>query len=87
MEIVDHADHRLIRLAGRLTSAQVHELLEASRTSPAPVRLNLGELRSVDSVGLEVLHDLHVRGALLSEVPAYIQLKLDSFSAKRKSRH
>jgi hypothetical protein len=87
MEIVDHADHRLIRLAGRLTSAQVHELLEASRSSPGPVRLNLGELMSVDPVGLEVLHDLHARGALFSEVPAYIQLKLDSFSAKRNRRH
>ncbi len=84
MEIVDQSDHRLIRLAGRLTGAQVHELLEASHDHA--VRLNLGELVSVDAIGLEVLHGLQRSGATFLEVPAYIQLKLDSLSAKQAKR-
>ena len=86
MEIVDRPGHRLIRLAGRLTGAQVHELFEAARASPRPVQLDLGELISVDQIGLEVLHELQHHGTQFTEVPAYIQLKLDSFSAKRARR-
>jgi anti-anti-sigma regulatory factor len=86
MEIVDTADCRQIRLAGRLTAAQVHELLEASRVSQSPVHLNLSELMSVDAVGLEVLFVLQQDGARLFQVPTYIQLKLDSLSSKRTTR-
>jgi hypothetical protein len=86
MEIVDLSDHRLIRLVGRLTAAQVHELLEASRRNPHAVRLNLGELMSVDAIGLQTLHDLQCGGAQLLDVPVYIQLKLDALAVKRGNR-
>ena len=86
MEIVDLADHRLIRLVGRLTAAQVHELLEASRASHQLVRLDLSELMSVDAIGLQTLHDIRRHGAELLDAPAYIQLKLESLSAKESKR-
>ena len=82
MSIVDEPDHRLIRLAGRLSAAQVHALLEASGGHQQSLQLNLSELISVDAVGLEALHDLQRAGAQLSEVPTYIQLKLASLSAR-----
>jgi hypothetical protein len=86
IEIADLADRRLIRLAGRLTAAQVHELLVASRGAPGVVHLDLRELVSLDAVGLEVLSGLQRDGARLLQVPAYIQLKLDNLSAKRRRR-
>ena len=84
MEIVDTSDHRLIRLAGRLTAAQVHDLLEACRGRRHAVRLNLSELMSADVPGLEALHDLRRDGANFVEVPVYIQLKLDALSSRRQ---
>lgn len=86
LEIVDRPEHRLIRLVGRLTAAQVHELLEASRGGRRSVHLNLRDLISVDAVGLETLLDLRQDGARLLELPAYIRLKLDSLSSKRSRR-
>jgi len=86
MEIVDQADHRMIRLAGRLAEEQVPELLKAHAASAHLVQLHLGELISVDPVGLEALYRLQRAGAQLLEVPAYIQLKLDSLSSKRTTQ-
>jgi anti-anti-sigma regulatory factor len=86
IEIADLADRRLIRLAGRLTAAQVHELRVASRGGPRVVHLDLSELVSLDAAGLEVLDGLQHEGARLLQVPAYIQLKLDTLSAKRRRR-
>ena len=85
MEIVDQPDRRLIRLAGRLADAQVPELLKAHAGAPV-VQLHLGDLISVDRVGLEALDGLRRAGAQLVEVPAYIQLKLDSLAANRVPR-
>src|SRR5262245_40888673 len=75
IDVVDHADHRLVRLVGRLTSAHVPELREACLGNHASVRLNLNELISVDPVGVDVLLELRNNGTELLEVPAYIQLK------------
>jgi ABC-type transporter Mla MlaB component len=83
MEIVDHPDHRLIRLAGRLAEAQVPELLSAHAAAVHNVQLHLGDLISVDTVGLDALCGLQRAGAQFLDVPTYIQLKLDSLSAKR----
>lgn len=78
MEIVDGADHRLIRLAGRLTAAQVPELLHAHAAAAQVVRLHLGQLVSVDAAGLDVLRRLRRGGTAFLEVPVYIQLKIDA---------
>jgi len=85
MRIVDQTDHRLIRLAGRLADAQVPELL-AAHAGAGVVTLDLSELVSVDSVGLEALERLRREGAELREVPAYIQLKLDSLAKRAAQR-
>jgi hypothetical protein len=87
MEIVDGSDHRLIRLAGRLAEAQVPELLLVCSNKSLALQLHLGDLISLDAVGLNALHELRRGGAQLLEVPAYIQLKLDILSAKTVSRH
>jgi anti-anti-sigma regulatory factor len=84
IEIVESVDHRLLRLSGSLTEAQVHELLDASRASRRPVFLDLRQLISVDAIGLGVLLDLQRDGAQLLEIPTYIQLKLESLSSKRR---
>jgi hypothetical protein len=86
MEIVDTRDHRLIRLAGRLAEAQVPELLNACSNQPLVVQLHLGDLISVDPIGLDALHSLCRGGTQLLEVPAYIQLKLNSHSSKHTTR-
>jgi len=83
MTIVDHPDHRHIHLAGRLAEAQVSELLRACGPQRSTIVLQLGELISVDAVGLDALHSLWAGGSELRNVPNYIQLKLDSLAAKK----
>lgn len=75
--VVDEADRRLVRLAGRLSVAQVPELLEACADS-APLQVDLTDLVSVDVMGIEALQRLRSKGALLVGAPGYLQLKLDS---------
>jgi hypothetical protein len=87
IEVVEGADHRLVRLAGRLAEVQVPELLRVCDAAAAvPLRLHLGDLISLDAVGLETLLRLRRRGAVLTDVPAYIQLKLDLVSARQPLR-
>lgn len=75
--VVQESDRRLVRLAGRLSVAQVPELLGACAES-APVQLDLTDLVSADAAGIEALQRLRGQGATLSGAPGYIQLKLDS---------
>jgi hypothetical protein len=86
MEIVDRPDHRLVRLAGRLTEAQAPDLLAACAEGTRAIRLHLGELVSADPVGIHALHAIRAAGAEIVEAPAYIQLKLDALSAKALAR-
>jgi len=74
--IVQEADRRVVRLAGRLGEAQVPELLNACAGSH-PVQLDLTELVSADAAGFEALRRVRADGASLIGVPVYIQLKLD----------
>jgi hypothetical protein len=83
IEVVDEPDHRLVRLAGRLADLQVPDLVRVCSESAMALQLHLGYLISVDVVGLETLHRLRERGATFIDVPAYIQLKLDAFSARQ----
>jgi hypothetical protein len=68
---------RNVRLAGRLSAAQVPELLLAC-TGRLPLELNLADLVSVDAAGVDALKRLRRGGATLVGTPGYIQLKLDS---------
>jgi len=74
---VDQAAGRLVRLAGRLSVAQVPELLE-SCADTASLQIDLSDLISVDAPGLETLQRLRKEGATLIGTPGYLQLKLDS---------
>jgi hypothetical protein len=82
IELVDRGRHRIVRLAGRLAEAQVPELLEACGAKALRIQLHLGDLISLDAVGLHTLDRLRRAGTELIDVPAYIQLKLDTLSAK-----
>jgi len=75
--VVQEADRRIVRLAGRLGVAQVPELLRACG-APDNLQLDLTDLVSADVAGLEALQRARARGALLIGVPGYIQLKLDT---------
>ena len=66
-----------MRLAGRLTVAQVPELLGAC-AEVLPIQLDLTDLVSVDEAGIEALQRLRDRGATLIGAPGYLQLKLDT---------
>jgi len=75
--VVDEAHGRLVRLAGRLSVAQVPELLEACAATE-PLQVDLSDLVSVDVTGIEALQRLRNQGATLVGAPGYLQLKLDS---------
>ncbi len=77
--VVNEPLGRVVRLAGRLTSLQVPELLQACAPD-GRLELDLTDLVSADPSGVEVLQRLRHRGAVLVGAPGYIQLKLDSAS-------
>ena len=70
-------DRRVVRLAGRLSAAQVPELLGVC-AKPGPLELDLTDLVSADVAGIEALQRIRDNGARLVGVPGYIQLKIDS---------
>jgi hypothetical protein len=75
--VVQDLDKRVIRLAGRLGTAQVPELIRAC-SAPGPLQLDLTDLVSADAAGIETLQRARANGAILVGVPGYIQMKLDS---------
>jgi len=65
-----------VHVAGRLSEAQVPDLLEASAKAAEPPLLELNELVSADAVGLDALWRLEERGAELIALPEFLRLKL-----------
>ena len=65
-----------MHVAGRLSEAQVPDLLEASAKAAEPPLLELNELVSADAVGLDALWRLEERGAELIALPEFLRLKL-----------
>ena len=59
--VVQEADRRIVRLAGRLSVAQVPELLEACAEA-LPIELDLADLVSADAAGIEALQRLRRPG-------------------------
>jgi hypothetical protein len=74
---------RVVRVAGRLTVAEVPELLSVCRTGTGPLELNLADLRSADSAGLGAIQRVRDDGATLVGTPGYIQLKLDTSDTRQ----
>lgn len=77
MGVVRQADRRIVRLAGRLSVAQVPELLSLC-VEPGPVEIDLTELVSADVEGIEALQRVRAKGANLVGAVRYLQLKIDS---------
>ena len=75
--VVQERDGRLVRLAGRLSVAQVPELLNACAEA-IPLQIELTDLVSADAAGIEALQRLRGQGASLVGAPGYLQMKLDS---------
>jgi ABC-type transporter Mla MlaB component len=75
--VVQESDRRVVRLAGRLSVAQVPELLGAC-AEVLSVEVDLTDLVSADVAGIEALQRLRGRGARLLGAPGYLQLKLDT---------
>jgi hypothetical protein len=75
--VVTEIDRRVVRLAGRLSAAQVPELLMACGDG-GPLEIDLSDLVSADGAGIEALQRVRANGATLVGTAGYIQLKLDS---------
>lgn len=70
-------NRRIVRLAGRLTDAQVPELLRACAETGG-LDLDLTELVSADAAGIDAIRRIRVAGAALVGTHGYIQIKLDT---------
>jgi hypothetical protein len=75
-------DQRVLRLAGRLSAAQVPELLRAC-AEDGPLTLDLTDMVSADATGIDALQRIRARGATLTGTAGYIQLKLDTAGDSR----
>lgn len=80
--VITEVDRRVVRVAGRLGLAHVPELLSACDGAGA-LELNLTDLSSADNAGIEALQRVRRKGAVLVGTPGYIQLKIDSISARQ----
>jgi ABC-type transporter Mla MlaB component len=77
--VTTELNRRVVRVAGRLSVAQVPELLTACAAAD-PLEVDLNDVVSVDTAGIEALQRIREHGAALVGAPGYIQLKLDSTS-------
>jgi len=75
--VLQQTNRRVVRLAGRLSVAQVPELLGAC-AGEVPLEIDLTELVSADMAGIGALQRLRDQGASVVGAPRYLQLKLDS---------
>jgi hypothetical protein len=79
--VANEGKRRIIRVAGRLGVAHVHEILKACGDSPV-LEIDLTDLVSADMAGIEVLRRIRANGATLLGTPGYIRLKIDSTSQR-----
>ena len=75
--VLHQTNRRVVRLAGRLSVAQVPELL-GTCAGEGPLEIDLTELVSADMAGIGALQRLRDQGASVVGAPRYLQLKLDS---------
>jgi hypothetical protein len=70
------AERLVIHVAGRLSQAEVPELLQACGSSQ-PTVLDLDEMVSADAVGIDALMRIERSGSRLVGLPHYVRLKMD----------
>jgi len=68
----------VLRVDGLLQAADVEALHRECHTAGGNVTLELSELRSADSHGVEAIHELVSRGARLRGLSPYLELLLGS---------
>ena len=78
MQIVQEGDLRVVRIAGRLTSAQVPDLLAACCQATCSVRVDLSDLLLADPIAIDALRRVRVAGAEMVGLPRYMLAELDS---------
>lgn len=83
ISVVQSVGPRVVRVAGRLTDAQVPDLLRVCAADVGLVQIDLGELVSADAVGLEALRRLRASGARIVNAPRFIELTLDAMPRAR----
>jgi hypothetical protein len=76
--VVQERDRRVVKLAGRLSAAEVPELQTACGNNDGALELDLTELVSADAPGIEAIQRLQQNGATLVGVSGYIRLTLDT---------
>ena len=84
--VVVEDDRLVIRLEGRLTVDQVPELLK-TWADVEPAELDLAELVSADTGGIEALRRIRDAGTALVDAPGYIRLKIESAEDATADRH
>jgi hypothetical protein len=84
IEVRSEKGRVVVRVAGRLTEAQVPDLLEACAKAGGAALLELDELISADAIGMDTLQRLEQRGAQLVSLPEYLRLKLEVVARERK---
>lgn len=78
IDSVDTRGQRLIRISGRLSAAQVPDLVKLhDEAGDRPVVVDLADLINADAIGIHALQQLQHRGATLIQATQYIKLKLD----------
>jgi hypothetical protein len=77
IDVNHQAGTYVVRVAGRLTDVQVPDLLRVCGTL-APLQLDLAQLDSANSVGIEALQRLQKAGAQIVGASHFIQLLLDA---------
>lgn len=83
--LVEGRERPVVRLAGRLSVAQVSELLRMW-ADVAPAELDLTDLVSADSGGIEALRRIRDAGTSLVGAPGYIRMRIDSLEVSTVDR-
>ncbi|HXW05590.1 MAG TPA: hypothetical protein VD833_10195 [Vicinamibacterales bacterium] len=86
LDIVQEGGVLVIRVAGRLESVHVPDLLAACGEAVTPVRVDLSDVLSADAIALDALRRVRDAGAELVGTPRYMQFKLDARPASTEDK-
>jgi hypothetical protein len=78
IELGSERGRLVVHVAGRLTGAQVPDLMEMCAKASDPPLLELHDLISADAIGTDALVRLAQRGAQFVALPEYLRLKLEA---------
>ena len=83
IDVTDNAGNYVVRVAGRLTDAQVPDLLRVC-AAHEPIHLDLAQLDSANGAGIEALQRLQKAGAEIVGATNFIRSLLDNSHVVRK---